>query len=154
MKNESKDISDKYYRKVAFPKILHKSWRKVFSNGIMSTSPITRRGVEDFSKIAKQYSIAPNASDGGDLGVFDISSFSTGIKDSIALLKKGEYTDVIQTAQGFQIFFVVDIEQGETRTFEQARDEIYETLYREQVTKKFETWLDSLKKKAHIKILL
>ncbi|OFZ49559.1 MAG: hypothetical protein A2381_13535 [Bdellovibrionales bacterium RIFOXYB1_FULL_37_110] len=52
MKNESKDISDKYYRKVAFPKILHKSWRKVFSNGIMSTSPITRRGVEDFSKIA------------------------------------------------------------------------------------------------------
>lgn len=109
---------------------------------------------EDFSELAKQYSQAPNASDGGELGAFDISSFSTGIKDSIGVLKKGEHTDVIQTAQGFQIFFVVDIEQGETRTFEQARDEIYETLYREQVTKKFETWLDSLKKKAHIKILL
>ncbi|OGR12995.1 MAG: hypothetical protein A2097_15375 [Desulfobacula sp. GWF2_41_7] len=109
---------------------------------------------EDFSKIAKQYSIAPNASDGGDLGVFDISSFSTGIKDSIALLKKGEYTDVIQTAQGFQIFYVVDIEQGNGKTFEQAKDEIQESLYQEQVKEKFETWLKSLKKKAHIKILL
>lgn len=111
-------------------------------------------GKEDFSDLAKKYSIAPNASDGGDLGIFDIASFSTGIKDRIALLKKGEYTDVIQTPQGFQIFYVVDIEQGGSKTFEQARDEIYEALYQEQVKEKFETWLESLKKKAHIKILL
>ncbi len=111
-------------------------------------------GKEDFSLIAKQYSMAPNASDGGDLGVFDITSFSTGIKDSISVLKKGEYSNVIQTPQGFQIFYVVDIEQGNNKTFEQARDEIQESLYQEQVKEKFETWLESLKKKAHIKILL
>lgn len=109
---------------------------------------------EDFSELAKQYSMAPNAPDGGDLGVFDISSFSTGIKDSIASLKKGDYTGVIQTAQGFQIFYAVDIEQGNTKTLEQAKDEIQESLYQEQVKEKFETWLGSLKKKAHIKILL
>lgn len=108
---------------------------------------------EDFSGLAKQYSMASNASDGGDLGAFDIASFSTGIKDSIASLKKGEHSAVIQTAQGFQIFFVVDIEHGDTKTFDQARDEIQENLYREQVGEKFETWLGSLKKKAHIKIL-
>jgi len=109
---------------------------------------------EDFSDLAKKYSMASNASDGGDLGVFDITSFSAGIKDSIALLKKGEHTGVIQTAQGFQIFYAEDIEQGSTKTLEQARDEIHEALYQEQVKEKFETWLESLKKKAHIKILL
>ena len=109
---------------------------------------------EDFSALAKQYSIAPNASDGGDLGSFDITSFSLGIKDSISLLKKGEYTDIIQTPQGFQIFYAVEIEQGNNKTFEQVRDEIQESLYQEQVKEKFETWLESLKKKAHIKILL
>ncbi len=109
---------------------------------------------EDFSELAKQYSMAPNASDGGDLGIFDIASFSTGIKDSIASLNKGEHTDVIQTAQGYQIFYASDIEQGDSKTFEQAKDEIMESLYQEQVKQKFETWLGSLKKKAHIKILL
>ena len=109
---------------------------------------------EDFSELAKQYSMASNASDGGDLGVFDSTSFSAGIKDGIALLKKGEHTEVIQTAQGFQIFYAEDIEQGSTKTFEQARDEIHEALYQEQVKEKFDTWLESLKKKAHIKILL
>ena len=111
-------------------------------------------GKEDFSALAKQYSMAPNAPDGGDLGTFDVTSFSVGIKDSISLLKKGEYTDVIQTPQGFQIFYAVEIEQGNNKTFEQVRDEIQESLYQEQVKEKFETWLESLKKKAHIKILL
>ncbi|MCM2285831.1 MAG: SurA N-terminal domain-containing protein [Desulfobacula sp.] len=109
---------------------------------------------EDFSALAKQYSMAPNASDGGNLGVFDLGSFSAGIKDSIALLKKGEHTEVIRTTQGFQIFYAQDVEQGSTKTFEQARDEIHEALYQEQVKAKFDTWLESLKKKAHIKILL
>ncbi len=111
-------------------------------------------GKEDFSALAKQYSMAPNASDGGDLGSFDVASFSAGIKDSISLLKKDEYTDIIQTPQGFQIFYAVEIEQGNSKTFEQVRDEIQESLYQEQVKEKFETWLESLKKKAHIKILL
>nr|NJM02432.1 hypothetical protein [Desulfobacula sp.] len=109
---------------------------------------------EDFSALAKQYSQAPNASDGGDLGAFDATSFSAGIKDHILKLKEGEHTGVIQTAQGFQIFYAQDIEQGATKTFEQARDEIHDSLYQEQVTEKFETWLESLKKKAHIKIML
>lgn len=109
---------------------------------------------EDFSALAKQYSQAPNASDGGDLGVFDLGSFSAGIKDSIALLKKGEHTEVIRTTQGFQIFYAQNVEQGNTKTFEQARDEIHEALYQEQVKAKFDTWLESLKKRAHIKILL
>ncbi len=109
---------------------------------------------EEFSELAKKYSTASNASDGGELGTFDITSFSAAIKESIASLKKGEYTDFIQTPQGFQIFYVVDIEQGIAKTFEQSRDEIHEAMYQEQVKEKFEIWLESLKKKAHIKILL
>lgn len=109
---------------------------------------------EDFSALAKQYSQAPNASDGGALGVFEAGSFSAGIKDHILSLKKGEHTEVIQTAQGFQIFYAEEVEQGETKSFEQARGEIHDNLYQKQVTEKFETWLESLKKKAHIKIML
>lgn len=107
-----------------------------------------------FTDLAKKFSLAPNAVDGGDLGFFDISSFSPEIKDSIAQLNIGDYTEVIQTAQGYQIFYVDEILVKDNKTLDQVRDEIHETLYRKAVEKKFETWLDSLKKQAHIEIKL
>jgi peptidyl-prolyl cis-trans isomerase SurA len=109
---------------------------------------------KDFSSLAKEYSIASNASDGGDLGTFDVSNFSKSIKESISKLNKGDYTDVISTAQGFQIFYIKDIVLEGVKTLQQASDEIHAGLYREQVDKKFKTWLESLKKNAHIKIML
>jgi len=109
---------------------------------------------KEFISLAKEYSIASNASDGGDLGTFDISNFSQNIKESISKLNKGQFTDVISTAQGFQIFYIEDIVMEGAKTLEQAQDEIHGKLYNEQVEKKFETWLESLKEKAHIKIML
>jgi peptidyl-prolyl cis-trans isomerase SurA len=108
----------------------------------------------DFPALAKQYSLSPNASDGGDLGLFDISNFSENIKEIISGLNTGEYSNVISTSQGFQIFYVEDIVLDGNKSYEQARDEIHEILYNEQVEKKFKTWLESLKKNAHIKIML
>ncbi|WP_300462810.1 SurA N-terminal domain-containing protein [Desulfobacula sp.] len=108
----------------------------------------------DFATLAKETSMAPNASDGGDLGVFDITNFSETIKASISQLKKGEYTNVISTAQGFQIFYIQDIVLENGKTYAQAHDEIQNSLYQEQVAEKFKTWLESLKKKAHIEIKL
>ena len=109
---------------------------------------------KDFSSLAKEYSIASNASDGGDLGTFDINNFSISIKDSISKLNKGDYTDVMQTTQGFQIFYVEDIVVEGVKTFQEAYDAIHASLYNEQVEKRFKTWLESLKEKAHIKIML
>jgi peptidyl-prolyl cis-trans isomerase SurA len=108
----------------------------------------------DFATLAKEMSMAPNASDGGDLGLFDITNFSETIKASIAQLNKGEYTHVISTAQGFQIFYIQDIVLESGKTYAQVHDEIQNSLYQEQVAKKFKTWLESLKKKAHIDIKL
>jgi peptidyl-prolyl cis-trans isomerase SurA len=109
---------------------------------------------KNFADLAKQYSMAPNASDGGELGLFDINNFSQILKENISKLEKGEYTDVISTPQGFQVFYVDDIVSGGGKTYEQARDEIHKTLYEKAADAKFQSWLESLKKKAHIKIML
>lgn len=109
---------------------------------------------KNFALLAKAYSTASNAEDGGDLGLFDIDNFSESIKKSISKLKKGDSTNVIKTPQGFQLFYVEDIILEGNKTLEQASDEIHGILYRERVEKKFDSWLESLKKKAHIEILL
>ncbi len=108
----------------------------------------------DFENLAQTYSMAPNADEGGDLGLFDISGFPEKIRDALFVLKKGEYTDVINTAQGFQIFYVEDIVMDGAKTMEEAYDEIHGILYKEQVEKKFKTWIESLKEKAHIQKMI
>ncbi len=109
---------------------------------------------EDFSTLARTYSVAGNASDAGDLGIFDSHSLSDTIRDAVAGLDKRDYTEVIPTAQGFQIFYVEDILAESHQSFEQVRDAIHERLYRERVEEKFDTWLNALKQRAYIKILL
>lgn len=107
-----------------------------------------------FPEAAKRFSAAPNAGDGGDLGVFDIDTFSDAIRAAVKSLKKGEYSRVISTNQGFQIIYVEEILDTGGTTLEQARDEIQDILYREQAEEKFARWIESLKKNAHIRIML
>lgn len=107
-----------------------------------------------FTDLAQQYSVAPNASDGGELGLYDISSFSENIKNNLSSLGKGQFSEAISTAQGFQIFYVENIVQDGSKTLEQVSQEIQTILYQEQTEKKFNTWLETLKKNAHIKRML
>ena len=107
-----------------------------------------------FQEAARQYSVAPNADDGGDLGVFDIGNFNETIRDAVLPLKEKEYSDIIQAGQGYQIIYVEDIQETGGKTLDQAKDEIQDILYKEQVEQKFADWIASLKENAHVKILL
>jgi peptidyl-prolyl cis-trans isomerase SurA len=107
-----------------------------------------------FDQLAKQYSQATNASDGGDLGVFDINNFSEEIKNSLQTLEKGDHTPILMAGQGYQILYVEDVVMEGKKTLEQARDQIENILYKEKAEKRFAEWIESLKKNAHIKIML
>ncbi|MCK5098164.1 MAG: SurA N-terminal domain-containing protein [Desulfobacteraceae bacterium] len=108
----------------------------------------------DFKEIAKEYSQAPNASTGGDLGAFELDVFAENIKENILMLEKGQYTDVILTDGGFQIFFLENIEISGGKTLEQANEEIVRKLFGVKAEKKYIEWFESLKETSHIKITL
>jgi peptidyl-prolyl cis-trans isomerase SurA len=107
-----------------------------------------------FPEAARQFSVAPNADDGGDLGEFELQTFNDTIKTAVQPLKKGEYSGVITTGQGHQIIYVEDIIETGGQTLDQVKDEIQDILYQEQAEEKFARWIESLKKNAHIKIML
>ncbi len=108
----------------------------------------------DFKTLARQYSQAPNAADGGELGLFSLDSLSEQIGDAVIGLSPGEHTGVLLTDSGYQIFFLSRIEVVGGKTMDQAFDDISNRLYDEIVEEKFRAWLDSLKEKSHIKIML
>ncbi len=112
------------------------------------------KGKASFSQLAQKYSIGSNASEGGELGVFDISSFSDDIRNAVQGLKKGEFTQVLKTGTAFQIIYVEDIIMEGNQTVEEAKEKIQNILYRAQGEKQFKEWMESLKRNAHIKLML
>ncbi len=107
-----------------------------------------------FAALAKEHSIGSNAAQGGDLGLFDITSFSEDIRTALKELKKGEHTPVMQTGGAYQIIYVDDIIMEGQQTAEQAQEKIQDILYKEQVEAQFKIWIQSLKESAHIKLML
>ena len=68
-------------------------------------------------------------------------------------LNAGQFTSVIDTEQGYQLFFVEEVLQSGGKSLEEATPEIQEKLFSEVVEEKFKTWLQELRQRAHIQIV-
>ena len=108
---------------------------------------------EPFDKLAGLFSEAPTASQGGHLGVFGTHLLTEEIRQALKGLDAKQYSQVVETDQGYQIFYVEDIISTGGKTLEQATPEIYEKLFAEVVDQKFSTWIEDLRKRSHIQIL-
>lgn len=106
-----------------------------------------------FEKMARRYSEAGNASDGGELGKFALDDLSRDLKPVIRDLEAGEFSDIVETAQGFQIFYMQDILKTDPEPLEKVSDKIENTLYEQRVNEKYNTWIQSLREDSHIRII-
>ncbi|PIE62927.1 MAG: parvulin peptidyl-prolyl isomerase [Desulfobacter postgatei] len=108
-----------------------------------------------FEQVAKDYSIGSNASSGGELGEFDISSFSEEIKAALHGVGKGQYTKPVDMGTSFQILYVADIiSQAQGSVQKEVEKKIQDILYREHGQAQFKKWMENLKNSAHIEIML
>ena len=108
---------------------------------------------ESFEAMARIYTESSLAADGGDLGFFKLNEISPVVQKAIKGLKSGQYTSILDTDQGYQIFYVEEVVNTTGKSFEEAAPEIEEKLYNEIVNEKFQSWLEDLRKKSHIKII-
>ena len=110
-------------------------------------------GGADFKEMARIHSQSPFAQSGGDLGTFNLGDLSEEIREALQGLSTGDITPVLETDQGFQIFFVEEVISSQGKTLEEASDAIQEALYNEAANKKFEAWLEDLRGRSHVKII-
>ena len=108
---------------------------------------------ESFKALAAKYSESPAASDGGNLGNFEFDSLSPQLQKAIEKIKPGEFTPVLDTDQGYQIFFLEEISSAQGKTLEEVTPEIQGKLYNESIDKKYHAWIADLRKQSVIKII-
>lgn len=110
-------------------------------------------GGESFDALAREYSQAQNAVDGGELGVISANTLAPDIRHAIEPLQPGEFTKIIETDQGYQIFFLEAVVSESAEPFEKVKARIEDTLYNQIVDKKYKNWLRELRARAHIKLI-
>lgn len=123
---------------------------------------LTKRGQEilaklkagaDFSELAKRFSQGPGADAGGDLGVFPWDQLDPEAQKILEEVPEGGVTPLIFRANGVQIIKVVERQGGKRRPLEEVKEAIYDTLYREEVNRKYESWLKELRESSYTKII-
>ncbi len=108
---------------------------------------------ESFEALAMTYSESSMAAKGGDLGWFELDNLSPQLQNAIKEMTAGEYTPVLDTDLGYQIFLVEDVVTTPGKPLEEVSPEIERILFNEIVDKKFKSWIEDLRKQAHIKII-
>lgn len=106
---------------------------------------------EPFENLARQYSESNQAAEGGDLGLFKLEALSPQLQESLKDLRAGEFTSVLETDQGYQIFYIQEIRVIPGKPLAEVSAGIQEKLYTEMVEKKFKQWLEELRMRSHIK---
>jgi len=108
---------------------------------------------QPFETMVRNYSESSSTVWGGDLGLFQPDELSPQIQDALKMLKQGEFTSVLDTDQGYQIFYISEIVMTPGKTLDEVSSEIEEKFFQEKVDKKFNSWLADLRKRSHIKII-
>ena len=108
---------------------------------------------EDFGELARQFSQGPGASEGGDMGFFKDSELNPKLRKVVREVSAGEVSEPIIIPNGIQIIRVLEKHGGGIRPFEDVKDAIQGVLYREELDKRYSTWIKELRETAYTKII-
>lgn len=108
-----------------------------------------RKG-EKFEDLAKEYSDAPTAAEGGELGYFEPEKLAPVIRDAVDKLNVEGVTDPIRTQQGWLILKLTEHIAAGVPPLEVAEDEIRNRLYMDEVQPALREFLSELRREAFI----
>jgi len=109
---------------------------------------------EDFAQLARNYSLGPEAKEGGVLGYFKKQELIPELEEVAFKLEEGQISEVIRSPHGFHILRLLERKGGTPQPFAEVAPKIREAKLQEEAEKKFQDWLQNLKSKAYIEIRL
>ena len=112
------------------------------------------RAGADFAELAKKYSADGSAQQGGDLNFFTKGQMVPAFDQAAFALKPGQISEIVTTQFGYHIIKVTERRPASSVPFEQVSVRIKEYLTEQQKQQKVEAFVESLKQKAKIEVLV
>jgi len=104
---------------------------------------------EDFSELAKKYSILPEGKEGGDLGYWREDRLPKEF-EIVRQMKVGEISNIIHSPYGYHILMLSGLREARTLSLKEAAPRIARELIQQKKAEEKEKWLANLKEKAKI----
>ena len=106
---------------------------------------------ENFAELAQQFSDdAATKKRGGILGYFPRGSKSSEIEEVAFNLKKDEVSDIVLTDKGYHIIKMLDKKEGTTKSLEDSRKKISNTLTQKKKNEAIKGLLEDLKARTKV----
>ncbi len=105
-----------------------------------------------FEEAAKEFSDDPSAKTGADIGYVKKEDLMPQLKEPLALITPGSYTQVIQTPYGFHILKLMEVKKSDTLPFETVKDAIHEKIVLDESQKRYKEYIDKLRKSSYIEV--
>jgi peptidyl-prolyl cis-trans isomerase C len=108
----------------------------------------------DFGKLAQQHSQDGSAAQGGDLNYFAKGAMVPEFDKVAFELKPGQVSGVVTTQFGYHIIKVIDRKPGRTVPFDETSQQIKQFLTQQKKQQHQEAFIEGLKKKSKIEVLI
>ncbi len=113
------------------------------------------KGGKDFAALAKQNSQDPgSAANGGDLGYFQQGQMVGPFNDVAFKLAPGATSDLVETQFGYHIIRVVEKQPARAVPLDEVRGEVVQFLQNQNRQQQTEVFVNSLKAKGKVEILV
>jgi peptidyl-prolyl cis-trans isomerase SurA len=106
----------------------------------------------DFAQLARSFSDGSTAAQGGDLGQYQRGQLPKVLEDKTFALKSGEYTDPIQTRQGYIILKVIEHVPGGPAPYATVKDQVEDQYYMARMEPAIRDYLTKMREQAFIDI--
>lgn len=105
---------------------------------------------ESYEKLASELSDAPSKANGGLIGPLSLNDLSPDLQKLLDGMKPGDITQPLRGPKGYQILKLENATTAETRSFEEAREEISNRVFTDKRRDEFEKYLQKLRAQAII----
>ena len=108
------------------------------------------KGGAKFSEVVKKYSDGPDVDSSGDIGLMKTTSVAPAILAAVDKLDTNEYTDVLQTKNGYMILRLLEHFTPGVPKFEEVESHVQELLYSQRMPPKLREYLNQLRLDSYI----
>ncbi len=112
---------------------------------------LLRQG-EPFADVAKQFSMSPDAEQGGDLGFFARGEMPAEFDAVVFKLTPGLLSDLVKSEYGYHVFLVEERRKAHRLSLDEARDDIRQHLTNVKEASAYLQWLQDLRIRASIEM--
>ncbi len=107
-----------------------------------------------FEAVVQQFSSDSMAASGGLRGPVTPEQVRPNLREALAALDEGEVSGPISLEQHVVWLQMVKRQEAAVPSYEEAYDEVRQSLYRERADALFEAWMERLKQQAFVSILV